>query len=57
MVDYFNYVVMDKMKFNLKCNWTVSFMDNKSLTKSERKAADNSTCLHSDSFEINIGKS
>ena len=27
------------------------------LTKSARTAADNSTCLHSDSFEINTDKS
>ena len=32
-------------------------MENKSLTKARRKAADNSTCLHSDSFKINTGES
>ena len=32
-------------------------METKKLAKAARKPADNSTCLHSDSFEINIGKS
>ena len=32
-------------------------MENKQLTKAAKKAADNSTCLHSDSFKINTGKS
>ena len=32
-------------------------METKKLSKPARKTADNSTCLHSDSFEINTGKS
>ena len=32
-------------------------MENKQLTKAAKKAADNSTFLHSDSFKINTGKS
>ena len=32
-------------------------METKSLTKEARKAAENSTLLHSDSFKINIVKS
>ena len=31
-------------------------METKKSAKSARKAAENSTCLHSDSFEINTGK-
>ena len=37
--------------------WGMSFMENKKLTKVSRKAADNSIILHSDSLEINTGKS
>ena len=50
-------VLMMKMKFNFKSNLTVSFMETKTIVKESIKLKDNSTCLHSDSFGINIGKS
>ena len=51
------YVVTMKMKWNWKSNWTVSFMETLKLAKAARKEVDNSTYLHSDSFEINTSKS
>ena len=46
-----------KMEWNWKSNCTVSSMENKKLSKASRKVADNSTCLHPDSFVVNTGKS
>ena len=38
------------MKWDWKSNWAVSFMDTYIFEKAARKAADNSTFLHLDSF-------
>ena len=48
-------VVRMKMKLNCKYNWKYHLLGQKKKKLSE-KSANNSTCLHSDSFEINRDK-
>ena len=50
-------VLTMRIKFKLKSNWEVSFMDTEKLAESARKSAYNSTCFHSDIFEIITCKS
>ena len=44
------------MKSNWIYNWTVSFMETKTLAKLARKKAYNSTCLQPDNLKIHTGK-
>ena len=49
-------VLTMRMKFKWKSNWAVSLMDTGKLAKPAIKPAYNSTCFHSDIFEINTCK-